>query len=83
MEVMADQKAVGLQLPELFGQGGFGDFFQLTAQLAEPVDIVERDIVENFQLPFATQYFLQGGHGFAASDHGFGFSHLGQPPDMI
>ena len=31
MEVMADQKAVGLQLPELFGQEGLGDFFQMKA----------------------------------------------------
>ena len=56
---MPDQKPVGFQFPKLFCQGGLRYPAKLAAQSAKPVNVMKRYVVEDLQLPFASQYLLE------------------------
>ena len=53
------QEAVGLQFPQLFGQGGLGDAVQTAHQFPEPLDLIEGYIPQNQYFPLTAQHRLQ------------------------
>ena len=60
------EKAVGLQLTELPGQGGLGDAVQAAQQRSEALYPVEGHIPQDQDFPLPAEHRLQAAHGKAA-----------------